>query len=103
MSDEKPTKAWELIASPERWEQNGHLASDTKGRDVDPMDLKAVKWCPFGAMIKVHGELAGDLLQLIKPNIPKSIFNPSGSIGPWNDDKLRKHSGVVALLKQYDI
>lgn len=99
MSDKVPTKAWELIADPERWEQNGNLASDINGKEIrNCEDSKAVKWCPYGAMIKFYGEsVARELLADIDHNFPE------GAIGPWNDDKNRKHSEVVELLKMYDI
>jgi hypothetical protein len=99
MSDKKPTKAWELIAAPERWEQNGNLATDIEGRNLLHCDApEAVKWCPYGAMIKIYGErVATNLLEKIEPHFP------TGAIGPWNDDPDRKHFEVVELLKKYDI
>jgi hypothetical protein len=97
--DKIPTKAWELISAPERWDQSGHLASSAYGYDVDCEGPSAVKWCPYGAMIKVYGsKKAQDLLEKIEHHFP-----PDGAIGPWNDSKDRTHTEVVELLKEYDI
>ncbi len=89
-------KAWKLIAAPERWTQYAS-ARTADGGMCDPCSNKAIKWCAWGALHKVHG--LSDAINLLRA----ITLLTNCAIGDWNDDPARKHSEVVEFLKERDL
>lgn len=48
------TAARELISDRKKWTK-GETARDSRSRTVSPRDERAVRWCSFGAVVKVTG------------------------------------------------
>ena len=55
-------RARTLIVDESRW-CRGALARDVSGRQVDPTDATALRWCACGALVAVALELVSDLSQ----------------------------------------
>ena len=53
-------RAHALIADERHWSW-GALARDETGQRIDPTDVKARRWCAYGALIVAANELVGDL------------------------------------------
>jgi len=90
-------RARALIADENHW-CRAALAEDGRGRQVDPTDATARRWCAYGALIAAAFEFVGDLKQAhnLADAVAKEIRGPSFLINT-NDTK-----GLAAVLAIFD-
>lgn len=91
--------AWQLLADPARWTQNA-MAKNAMGFPslIKPED-GAVCWCMTGAIYKIYssaGRTRSELFLEFWRRVP--YLNMTS----WNDDPGRKHSEVVAMMKEVE-
>lgn len=99
-------KAHELLAKPEHWTK-GHMAVDALGNEVSARSTEAVCFCLLGALVRCYndGTVEGTSRYVrVRSELRERVkqLGLSGIIG-WNDDDVRTHEEVLAVLKELDI
>ena len=87
-----------LIADENRW-CRGALARDESGRQVDPTDAVARRWCAYGALVAAAFELVGDLSQAhdLAVAAAREIHGSSSLI---NTNDTGGHAAVLELFEK---
>ena len=91
-------RARALIADEDHW-CRAALAKDEDGRQVDPTDATARRWCAVGAIIAAAFELVGDVKQAhnLAEVVARKIRGDSSLVNT-NDTKGR--AAVLALFEK---
>jgi len=91
-------RARSLLADEKHW-CRGALARDEGGRQVDPTDAIARRWCAFGALVAAAYELVTDLSQAhdLATSAAREICCCSSLI---NTNDTRGHAAVLALFDE---
>lgn len=99
-------KAHELLAKPERWTKHA-MARLANLTPVNVGHPQAVCFCAIGALARCYndGTVEGtsrfvSVRSKLRERVKQLGF--SGIIG-WNDDGVRTHEEVLAVLKELDI
>ena len=93
----KPTKAWQLLHSPEKW-CKGQLAMDMHGNKVEPFSDTAERFCAVGAIRRAYGYDSHS--DIVKEKLRDAV----GRLIPgWNDAPERTWEEVYGKLKALDI
>lgn len=71
----KAKRAYKLIEKPQRWCKNSE-AKDNRGRDCEPTDEQACRFCASGALVRVYGRnQANNLLDKLAKKLGQSIID----------------------------
>ena len=90
-------KAWQLLEKEKSWTR-GSVARDRHGHEVNVHDTLACRWCMFGAILRCYPENDDRYVAMVRIGL-----RLPNDIGAWNDAPGRKHSEVVAKLKEADV
>lgn len=99
-------EAQNLIKNEACWTQ-GSQARDRLGREIDPCEPQAVRWCAIGAVRAVAGKDSDikasiALLSAATPNkeecYPMTWDNDLEIVEEYNDLDYRKHSEIIILF-----
>ncbi len=87
----------ELLSDPTKWTQ-GESARDEHGNKCSALEPQAVCFCLLGAMNRCYpGQTFTEAYNKLAKNVP------NGDIADWNDDVMRTHPQVLALITELDI
>jgi hypothetical protein len=91
-------QARNLLSDEGSWTQ-GWFAHDAQGKQIDPTDDGACRWCAVGAVRKANKDLGFEPQTypvVAAEQVLRSVVK--GSISEWNDDGERNHSQVLSAL-----
>ena len=90
----------ELLSREEAWHQQDEAWSvNAAGEVCHPLDVGAVKWCLYGAMLRVcHDGIAWEVSRVAYKLLYQEISPSHGSAISWANAASTTHADILAVL-----